>query len=318
MAQSAIGMSVISARRRTIAAAYVLDVLFGDPAGWPHPVRAFGAIIAGAERRYNDRTPAARASGAAVAALLTAATFASTALFLAALKRRAPRTEIAVAAILGATTLATTDLLREATGVVHALEANDIEIARTRVARIVGRDTTRLNDQEIARAVIETLAESAADGIVAPLFWLAAGGVPAALAFKMVSTMDSMIGHRDERYRYFGTAAARLDDLMNFAPARITASLIALVCRAPVRALRVALRDARAHASPNAGWPEAAMAAALGVRLGGDNRYDDIVITGPLFYSAGRTAQLSDVRAAMALVRRVSLLAALGALALRA
>jgi adenosylcobinamide-phosphate synthase len=208
--------------------------------------------------------------------------------------------------VLGASTLAVRDLLAEVGAVAAALEADDLALARHRVARIVGRDTAALDADEIARAAIETLGESACDGIVAPLFWFALGGVPAALAFKAASTLDSMIGHREPRYRRFGAFAARLDDALNFVPARITAALIAVCAGTPRRTLAVAWRDAPGHASPNAGWPEAALAGALNVRLGGANTYAGERIDGPHFNAGAPAPAVADVRRAMRVVRRAA------------
>jgi adenosylcobinamide-phosphate synthase len=180
------------------------------------------------------------------------------------------------------------------------------------VARIVGRDTNDLSRSEIIRATIETLAESASDGIVAPMFYLAIGGVPAALAYKAINTLDSMIGHNDSRYRYFGKFAARLDDVASYLPARITAFLILIASflyRLDFRGAGfIWMRDAKAHASPNAGRPEAAMAGALGVRLGGLNYYDGEPHHGPYFGDAKKTLDQTALRSSLVIVAIVSFL----------
>jgi adenosylcobinamide-phosphate synthase len=165
----------------------------------------------------------------------------------------------------------------------NALESGDIVLARKRLARIVGRDTHQLDVHEISRAVIETVAESASDGIAAPLFYMALGGVPLAMAYKAVNTLDSMIGHADARYFYFGKAAARLDDVVNYIPARITALGIVAASNvedntSPQDAWRTWRRDGGKHKSPNAGQPESTMSGALQVRLGGDNTYEGELI----------------------------------------
>jgi adenosylcobinamide-phosphate synthase len=177
----------------------------------------------------------------------------------------------------------------------------------------VGRDTADLNPSEITRAVIETLAESACDGIVAPMFWLAAGGVPCGMAYKAVNTLDSMIGHPEPPYRYFGRAAARLDDAANWIPARLTA--LGIVAAAKVQglnsigALTIWQRDGDKHASPNAGQSEAAMAGALGVRLGGSSSYDGHPHQSPLLCAEGRPPAVRDAQAALSIVAVVSGLA---------
>lgn len=185
---------------------------------------------------------------------------------------------IAVSVYLAASMLATRSLLDEARAVKRFLDSGDLLSARQQVGRIVGRDTVNLNEAEVTRAAIETLAESASDGIVAPMFYLAIGGVPAAMTYKAINTLDSMIGHRGERYEFFGKCAALLDDLASFIPARLTAALLVLAAWTLNHdwrsAWRVMWRDGAKHKSPNAGYPEAAMAGALGVRLGGTNFYD--------------------------------------------
>lgn len=177
----------------------------------------------------------------------------------------------------------------------------------------MGRDTAHLDESEISRAVIETLAESACDGIVAPLFWLAAGGVSGAMAYKAVNTLDSMIGHPEPPYRYFGRVAARLDDAANLIPARLTA--LGIVAAAKIQSLnatqarRIWWRDGNRHASPNAGQSEAAMAGALGVRLGGPSSYDGHSHDAPLLCAEGRPPSARDARVALSIVAIVSGLA---------
>jgi adenosylcobinamide-phosphate synthase len=178
------------------------------------------------------------------------------------------------------TLIAIRDLDVEAARVLRRLEAGDLPGARAMLARIVGRDTARLEEPEILRAVLETLAENLSDAVVAPLFYLALGGPVGMAAYKAVNTLDSMVGYRNERYRLFGWASARADDAANYIPARLTAVLVwaaawLLRCDAR-RSLRVTLRDARLQPSPNAGYPEAAVAGALGVRLGGANYYGGV------------------------------------------
>jgi adenosylcobinamide-phosphate synthase len=193
-----------------------------------------------------------------------------------------------VTVLLAWTTLAARDLIDHVVSVQRALQSVSLTEARTAVAKIVGRDTEEMAESDIVRATVETIAESTADGIIAPLFYLILGGVPLALAYKAVSTLDSMIGHVDDRYRWFGWASARLDDVANFLPARITALLLVLsagiVSRswpAMQRAWQILLRDGGQHPSPNSGRPEAAMAGALGVQLGGINHYDGLPIERP-------------------------------------
>jgi adenosylcobinamide-phosphate synthase len=211
------------------------------------------------------------------------------------------------------TALATRSLLSESHAVIRALEAGDLSSARQRLSRIVGRDTARLNESEISRAVIETLAESACDGIVAPLFWLAMGGVPCAMSYKAINMLDSMIGHREPPYLFFGRVAAWLDDAANFVPARLTA--VGIVAAAKLQKLddecayAIWRRDGGKHASPNAGQSEAAMAGALGVRLGGASSYDSHPHHAPLLNAEARLPAVRDARTALSIVVIVSGLA---------
>jgi adenosylcobinamide-phosphate synthase len=288
-----------------LAVAYVLDLLLGDPEWFPHPVRWFGSLINAGERWLRRRVRGRESEVVAGAALTGAVITMGW-----ALGRPNNKTW---QVMLTWTALATRSLLDEAGAVIRALEAGDLVLARHRLARIVGRDTAHLNESEIARAVIETLAESTCDGIVAPLFWLAAGGVSGGMAYKAINTLDSMIGHREPPYRYFGRVAARLDDAANFIPARLTA--IGILAAAKIQGLdargaRIAwLRDGNEHASPNAGQSEAAMAGALGIRLGGESSYDGHPHHAPVLHGEGRHASVRDAKAALPLVAIVSGLA---------
>ncbi len=249
------------------ALAYALDWLIGDPKWLPHPVRWMGRTISGGEwflRRFTRR-PIGEFIAGLVLTVFVVGTFGIGSWIVMLLLRGVnPALALVLSVYLAASTLATRSLLDEARAVRRFLVNGDLLSARQQVARIVGRDTQELDEPEVTRAVIETLAESASDGIVAPMFYLAIGGVPAALAYKAVNTLDSMIGHRDKHYEFFGKCAARLDDVAGFIPARVTALLFGRIMR----------RDGAKHKSPNAGRPEAAMAGALGVRLGGTNFYD--------------------------------------------
>jgi adenosylcobinamide-phosphate synthase len=282
-----------------------MDLAIGDPEFLPHPVRWFGAAAERGERHLRPMCSGSSAELACGAVL----TLSITAFAWLLGRPRRPLWQ----GVFAWTALATRSLLEESRAVVCALDAANLRVARERVARIVGRDTAHLDESEIARAVIETLAESACDGIVAPIFWLSTGGLSAGLAYKAVNTLDSMIGHREPPYRYFGRVAARLDDAANFIPARLTA--FAIVCAAGFRiqgasgASRIWLRDGSKHASPNAGQSEAAMAGALGVRLGGENYYGGARYRAPLLNPEGRKATVQDAKAAIALTAMVSGLA---------
>jgi adenosylcobinamide-phosphate synthase len=219
--------------------------------------------------------------------------------------------------LLAWTCLASRSLHDEASTIITALEAGDIVLARHRLARIVGRDTMHLDEKEICRAVIETVAESCSDGVIAPLFYMAIGGVPLAMAYKAINTLDSMIGHADERYFYFGKTAARLDDVANLLPSRLTALGITTAASFvenadSVTALTSWLSDGMKHKSPNAGQPESAMAGALQVRLGGENFYEGEPVWTPFI---GEKFPQPSIREARQAIRLVAVVSCLGAIA---
>ncbi|MGC9159073.1 MAG: adenosylcobinamide-phosphate synthase CbiB [Terracidiphilus sp.] len=269
-------------------AAYALDWCAGDPEWMPHPVRLIGWSIDRSER-FVRRFGSGRRFELAAGGLVALAVPAFFAFAAYGLLRRARRIHPAFGAVvetwLAFTCLGTRNLLDEAAEVAKALERGDFERARLRLARVVGRDTDDLDEGEICRAVVETLAESLSDGVMAPLFYLALGGVPLAISYKAVNTLDSMIAHKNARYLYFGRVAARVDDAANYLPARIAALLVCMaagfVQGDGARCGRTWLRDGGRHESPNAGQVEASMAGALGVRLGGVNHYGDETIVSP-------------------------------------
>jgi adenosylcobinamide-phosphate synthase len=288
-----------------LAISYSMDLLLGDPEWFPHPVRFFGSLTNLGEQVLRRHVSEPRGELAA-GALLTASVVA---IGWAMGQPKHPAWRI----LMAWTGLATHSLLSEASSVIKALESADITLARKRLSRIVGRDTDNLDESEICRAVIETLAESACDGIVAPLFWLAAAGVSGMMAYKAINTLDSMIGHREAPYLYFGRVAARLDDAASFIPARLTALGIVgaayLLRQDAERSWHVWLRDGDLNASPNAGQSEAAMAGAIGVRLGGTNIYEGVPHRAPLLNSEGSAASLDAARTALSVVAVVSALA---------
>jgi adenosylcobinamide-phosphate synthase len=290
-------------------AALLLDVALGWPprlyAAVGHPVGGFARAIGWAERRWNrtDRGAAMRRALGTVAMLLligfvTAVAFALQMLSHALLGRWG---WIGVA-VLAWPALALRSLHDHVRPVAVALSAGDLVAGRAAVAMIVGRDTEALDEAGVARAAIESLAESTCDGVVAPLFWLLLLGLPGVWAYKAINTADSLIGHREPRWRAFGWAAARIDDAANLVPARLCGALICLVGG---RGWRVMWRDRRRHASPNAGWPEAAMAGVLGVALAGPVVYDGVTLDKPWIGAGGRAAQGEDIRRALAVYVRV-------------
>jgi adenosylcobinamide-phosphate synthase len=291
-------------------AALPVEAAFGYPealySAIGHPVTWMGKLIDALDRRLNRpeesdeerRRQGIVATGLIVASSVAVASAFSTIVadsFLGDLLR-----------ILAATTLiAQRSLYNHVSDVAGAFETEGVEAARRAVARIVGRDTDVLDESGIARAAIESLAENFSDGVVAPAFWLFVAGLPGIAVYKAVNTADSMIGHLTPRHAAFGWAAARLDDVLNLVPARLGAFLIALSAAAAggsfQQAWKAARRDAPKHRSPNAGWPEAAMAGALGVALGGPRRYGNEIVDGALMGNGRRQASAADIRAALKL-----------------
>lgn len=279
--------------------ALLLDAAFGEP-DWlwsrlPHPAVALGRLVGWLDRRLNS-APAQRAKGMLALALLVGVALATGWL----LAQLSPLVELLAAAILLAQRSLTEHVAAVATGLRRSLEDG-----RAAVARIVSRDCRAMDEPQVARAAIESAAENLSDGVVAPAFWFLVGGLPGMLAYKAVNTADSMIGYRNPRYAAFGWAAARLDDLLNLIPARLTGLMIALLAGQMPRWGEIAA-DARRHRSPNAGWPEAAAARALDVALAGPRSYDGALQPFPFVNDAGRhDIGAPEVEAAVALLWRV-------------
>ena len=280
----------------------ILDLLIGDPEWFPHPVRLIGRVIAFAEglaKRDDPPRRVLRRRAVWVGLCVVALTALATAGLMAALGRLGFWPRFIGMGLVAWTCLSARNLADEAEGVRRALEES-LEAGRARVARIVGRDTAELSRREVLCATLETVAENLSDGVVSPMFWLALGGPVAGMAFKAVSTLDSMIGYMDERYRDVGWFSARMDDVCNFVPARVTA-LLMCVCAFPLgldgrSAFRVLRRDHRNHLSPNCAWPEAAAAGALGVMLGGAHRYFGKVVEKPTIGDDLRPPEGDDIR----------------------
>jgi adenosylcobinamide-phosphate synthase len=258
--------------------AFLLDLAIGDPRWFPHPVVLMGKFISSGERfLWSGKASRDFVSGMVLSLTLIALVVGTTWALVYALTLLPPLIAFVLTAGLASTTLATRGLLDAVTKIETPLRSGNLVKARENLAQIVGRDTAALNQDKVLRASLESLAENTSDGIVAPLFYLFLGGIPLAMAYKTVNTLDSMIGYRTERYLYFGKFAARLDDAANFVPARLT-SLLMVIATLLVRlnaglAIRVLRRDHGNHLSPNAGYPEAALAGALGIRLGGPSVY---------------------------------------------
>ena len=291
----------------TLTLAYVIDLMIGDPRYLPHPVRMIGWAETRMEnllRRMIQKTEdrmqkMEKLAGVILAIIIVGFTygifyFINSILFSSNLSSFISYLSLFFLAYLISTTFATRELIESARLVIKTLNANDIKVAREKLSYIVGRDTRTLDKEGILKATIETLAENASDGIIAPLFYFSIGGLPLAMAYKAVNTLDSMVGYKTEEYKNFGWASAKLDDIANYIPARITGLLIVVstfliaVFKCPAHALRtthcsshIMLHDGRNHPSPNSGVPEAAMAGALGVRLGGPSFYGGVLVGKP-------------------------------------
>uniref|UniRef100_A0A7C1FFF6 Cobalamin biosynthesis protein CobD n=1 Tax=Ammonifex degensii TaxID=42838 RepID=A0A7C1FFF6_9THEO len=306
-------------------AAFLVDILIADPRSLPHPVRVFGRVIVFLEKviRGIARRPLAlRLGGVFLALCLPAGVFWTTKLGLVALSQRSQVLGLLAEVYLVATTLALKGLAQAAEEVRRSLVAGNLQLARERVAAIVGRDTANLGPQEVVRAAVESVAENTVDAVVAPLFYTIVGGAPLALAYRAVNTLDSMVGYRDERYRYLGWASARLDDLANFLPARLAGALFvlaAVLLRGNWRRVwRTIRRDGRKHPSPNSGISEAAVAGFLGVRLGGPAIYQGVPSFRPYLGESLVSLAPEHIGDAVRLLYVVGLLALLVGVSLRA
>jgi adenosylcobinamide-phosphate synthase len=301
--------------------AFALDAVLGDPDWSFHPIRLIGVVITKGERRLR-RTLASqwqeviRGAGLAITVVMVA--YFSAFVLLRVAAAWSWWCEQLVAIVLGSFCLARKSLKEHALAVLTPLQAGNLKTAQAMLARMVSRDTKGLTETELVRGTVESVAENSSDGVIAPLLYMAIGGVPLALAYKAINTLDSMLGRRTEQYEYFGKVAARVDDVANFLPARLTA--LALVGAAWIgnqfvypfdaaRAWRIVGRDGRKHASPNAGYPEAALAGALGVQLGGPSSYFGKVVEKSTLGDALRPLRVSCITYSLILLDIASLLA---------
>lgn len=318
------GIGVCFAGAMVVAMA--VDALLGWPA-WlfariGHPVTWLGRLIGAIDTAWNrpsDTRAFRRAAGVAGALLVIALSVALGWALQSLLVSWLPFVwgRLVLLGVLAWPLVALRSLHDHVAAVAKPLRGGDIAAAREAVSQIVGRDPAMLDEAGIARAAIESLAENASDGIVAPVFWGALFGLPGILGYKAINTLDSMIGHRSERHEAFGWAAARIDDVANFIPARLTGLLFVLLAPRRSEALSCMIRDARRHRSPSAGWPEAAMAGALGVRLSGPRIYHGSTSNEPWLNDGARDPLAADIGAGLAVYRRAMLLLA-GVLAILA
>ena len=289
-----------------IAVGFCLDLILADPAWMPHPVVWMGRFITAAEKLLRNMFPKTPASERAAGVILVFALLGATGFIsfgaVALACKISPYLSFTLQALWCWQVLALKGLKQEAMAVCKKLEENDLSSARTAVARIVGRDTQNLSEEGVTKAAVETVAENFSDGVLAPLLYLFLGGAPLALMYKAINTMDSMVGYKNERYRFFGWAAAKLDDIANFIPSRIAAFLwiaaSGLAGQNAKNAFRIWRRDRRNHASPNSAQTEAACAGALGVQLAGPASYFGQVVEKPYIGDALRSIEPKDIERA--------------------
>jgi len=300
--------------------AVALDAVLGDPAWRLHPIRLIGKAIDYGETRLRQLATPSMSEfrrGAVLVVLVVGGTYVLTRFFLFVLMRYSWWIGMIVTVVLGSLCLARRSLKEYAQTVLNGLRTGSLVHARSMLARMVSRETAELSGVEVIRGTIESVAENSSDGVIAPLFYMAIGGVPLAMAYKAVNTLDSMLGYRTERYEQFGKVAARLDDVVNYIPARLTA--LALIGAAWIgrrfgrpydekAAWRITWRDGRKHESPNAGYPEAAMAGVLGVQLGGPSCYFGELVEKPTLGDARQPLQPEHITQSLELLDLASVL----------
>lgn len=286
---------------------YLLDLLLGDPEWLPHPIRLFGNLIYKGEKILNKGNSRFW-NGALLTIVLCTAVFLFFHYALQWSHSLHPVLFLVISTIFVFFGLANKTLIDEGRKVFHALNTQGLEAGRKQLSRIVGRDTSALTPQQIRIAVLETLSENLSDGVIAPLFYYAIAGVPGMMTYKMINTLDSMIGYRNERYELFGKFAARLDDAVNFIPARITALLMVLVSGSRGGLLFI-FRYGHKHKSPNSGYPEAALAGIMDTRFGGPNVYHGKLVEKPFIGINDRTVHHNEIKQATGINQKVTGLA---------
>lgn len=272
---------------------FLLDAILGDPRSIPHPVVLFGNSISAVDRWFNKgKNRKLKGLIAATVLILLAFLLFYLIIYLASLHEISYYLVSSVCVFLG---LANRGLITEGLKVNQALEKDGLEAGRRQVSFIVGRDTSKLNAQQIRRAVLETMAENLSDGVVAPLFYFLLGGIPLMFTYKMINTLDSMIGYKNEKYKDFGWFAAKTDDAFNYIPARITALIMAIISMCP-RAFQFIFKYGNKHSSPNAGYPEAALAGILNCKFGGPNVYHGKLVDKPFIGEKDKEISNNDIR----------------------
>ncbi len=299
----------------TIVLGYILDLLLGDPYSFPHPVRFIGRLIRFTEKQIRKKARSSRMLkiGGGLLWLVTAGTTFLVVYFMTKLSKVHPALYIVVNSTLIYTTLATKCLKDEAVKIYKTLCSGSLEDSRKQLSYIVGRDTNNLTSKEITRATVETVAENTVDGIIAPLFYAFIGGAPLAFLYKAINTLDSMVGYKNEKYKDIGFVSAKIDDLANYVPARITSLFMMLasfiIGLNGLGSIKIAIRDRKNHKSPNCAYPEGSTAGALSVQLGGTNTYFGEKVYKPTIGDALREIENEDILRTNKLMYATSLVA---------
>ena len=289
-----------------IGIAFLLDIMIGDPRWFPHPVRMIGVCIEYFEKILRKLIPSERLAGISLTIIIVFGTYLVTYQILVFFYEIRWSLGILASIIIIFFSLSTRDLLRETGNVLKALKSGNLKKARKNLSRIVGRDTHNLSEEQVATGCIETSAENIVDGIIAPLFYAFIGGPALAMAYKAINTLDSMVGYKNEKYLNFGWASANLDDIANFIPARIAAIILPIssyICGADYsNSVKILKRDGQKHPSPNSGIPEAAIAGALRIRLGGPNIYNDVPSDKPYIGDPQKNVCFDDINSTSKIV----------------
>jgi adenosylcobinamide-phosphate synthase len=291
----------------SITIAYFIDMVIGDPPNWPHPVKWIGSMIAYIENRWNKGNKKRLKGIFMLLSVLVAVLLIVTLIVLIGYKIH-PLLGILIESLIISATIAQKSLQQASLEVYHPLKERDLKTARLKLSYIVGRDTDMLDEGEISRGAIETVAENTSDGVTAPLFWAFVGGAPLAMFYRATNTCDSMVGYINERYKEFGWASAKWDDVLNWIPSRLTGILMLFGNRPKKTSFREAwtilFRDAKKHPSPNSGWGEAAVASIMGIQLGGINYYSGVISNRAKMGEPIQRIQFEHIREANAILNK--------------
>ncbi|MBW2562865.1 MAG: cobalamin biosynthesis protein CobD [Deltaproteobacteria bacterium] len=295
-----------------LPAAFLLDLILGDPQFLPHPIRWMGKAIELLEPAFRIISKNLSVSGALFALFLISSAFAITFIIVVIAGKLHPVFGIVIEIVIIYWCISVKSLKQSAMNVCRSLMDNRIDEAKAKVSLIVGRDVEKLTESGIVKATIETVAENLVDGVISPLFFAVIGGAPLAIAYKMVNTLDSMVGYKNEKYIHFGKAAARIDDISNFIPARLSVPIISLAAqilsRKGLNAFKTAALEGKYHSSPNAGFPEASFAGAMGIKLGGPNYYHGRLVHKPYIGKLFGKADITHIKKACDLMMLSSIL----------